>query len=225
MARKKSKAVKYVEHLMDVGYEAKDIAKISGIPRSTVYNIVDKLKKEARRDFEELMEKDYLYKYQNNLSNYSKTIRECNEKIEQVNHEYDELERIAKQALEEVEPNKHVSKSNFLANLITINTNRANDLARLVQQRDKASELKAKLFNQGPVVYRINEYVKQNSGVGAKSVYHPMMDKEGEENQVLPELQKVEEKSVLQEPPMPEKMTISEEDIQTLREMEEDNID
>ena len=39
---------KQVEHLLSVGYEAKDIVKITNIPKGTVYRIVDKLREEAK---------------------------------------------------------------------------------------------------------------------------------------------------------------------------------
>ncbi len=52
---------KEIEHLLSVGYEAKDIIKITNIPRGTVYRIVDKLREEAKINFDQLMTKDYLY--------------------------------------------------------------------------------------------------------------------------------------------------------------------
>ena len=42
---------KEIEHLLSVGYEAKDIIKITNIPRGTVYRIVDKLREEAKINF------------------------------------------------------------------------------------------------------------------------------------------------------------------------------
>ncbi len=216
MARKDSKAKKYIEHLLDKGYEAKDIAKISGIPRSTVYHIVDKLRTEARLDFDELMEKDYLYKYRMNLDNYSKTIRECNEEIEQIHKKYDELERIAKESLENVDPSKDVSKANYIANLVAINNSRSNDLVKLVQQRDRASELKARLFNQGPLVYKVNMYVQQAGGKGTSG--HPMF--ESAKNEIIVEQLPKQEIPKLEEAPV-----MTDEDVEILKEMEEDNFD
>jgi hypothetical protein len=160
MARKNNKQMDMIEQMLRNGYEAKDIYKVTGIPRSTVYQKVTKLKKEARYQFDQVMQEDYLWLYQMNLSNYSRTIKEVNEKMVEVNEKYDELERITKEALSKVDDAKHVSKSNFIANLIQINNSRSNDLARLTAQRDKASEMKAKLFNQGPVVHKVSEFMK-----------------------------------------------------------------
>ena len=78
---RKSQYFKTIENMMDVGYQAKDIIKITNIPNATVYRIVDKLRSESKLEFNELMEQDYLYKYQQNLSNLNKTIELCNSPI------------------------------------------------------------------------------------------------------------------------------------------------
>lgn len=153
-----------IENLMDVGYLAKDIPKMTGIPKSTVYRVVDKLRAEAKLDFKELMEKDYLYKYQQNLEGLDKTIVWCNLEMIKVNAKYDQLEVTTNEALEAVEPNKHVSKATFIQNLIAIQSSRTTELAKLVQQRDKAVSDKANLYNKGPVVYRVNDYVEHKLG-------------------------------------------------------------
>ena len=159
MARR-SKYFKTVEHLLDTGYEAKDICKISGIPRATVYRIVDKLREEAKINFKDLMEKDYLYKYQRNLEELSKTVVECNEEIVKVHAKYDELDETTQEALDVVEQNKHISKAHLISNLISCRSSRTTEIIKLIAQRDKASEAKASLYNKGPVVYRINEFVQ-----------------------------------------------------------------
>ncbi len=212
MARRKSKHFSEIEHYINIGFEAKDIPKLTNIPKSTVYSVVNKLKKEADINFKELMEKDYLYRYQINLDNYSKTIQECNKKIEEMNKKYDELEALTLSELENVPDSKHVSKVHFIQTLVSINNNRVGDLARLVQQRDRASEMKAKLYNSGPVVYRINEYVKEKGSIDP-NLDHPMFDQK-EEPKPLPVV--TESEIIVEEE------ELSEEDKQVLREMDED---
>ena len=151
---------KEIEHLLSVGYEAKDIVKITNIPKGTVYRIVDKLREEAKINFDQLMTKDYLYKYQMNLDNYSKTIVQCNEEIVIINAKYDQLERIVMENLESCPPDKYLARSTYLANLINIRNNRTIEIQKLIAQRDKSSEMKARIFNSGPVVYRINQVVE-----------------------------------------------------------------
>jgi hypothetical protein len=151
---------KEIEHLLSVGYEAKDIVKITNIPKGTVYRIVDKLREEAKINFDQLMTKDYLYKYQMNLDNYSKTIVQCNEEIVIINAKYDQLERLVMEDLESTPPDKYLARSTYLANLINIRNNRTIEIQKLVAQRDKSSEMKARIFNSGPVVYRINQVVE-----------------------------------------------------------------
>ena len=151
---------KEIEHLLSVGYEAKDIVKITNIPKGTVYRIVDKLREEAKINFDQLMTKDYLYKYQMNLDNYSKTIVQCNEEIVIINTKYDQLERLVMEDLESTPPDKYLARSTYLANLINIRNNRTIEIQKLIAQRDKSSEMKARIFNSGPVVYRINQVVE-----------------------------------------------------------------
>ena len=64
---RQSKYFAEIERLLKIGYEPKHIMALTNIPKPTVYRIVDKLRKEARYDFNNLMEKDFLYKYQQNL--------------------------------------------------------------------------------------------------------------------------------------------------------------
>jgi uncharacterized membrane protein len=150
---------KEIERLLGIGYEAKHIMKISGIPQTTVYRIVDKLKKEARYDFKNLMEHDYLYKYQMNIENFSKTIQESNEEIEKINKKYNTLELMTMDELNSCPMDKVIARATLLSNLTNIQSNRTNELQKMINQRDKATELKAKVYNQGPVVYAVNEWI------------------------------------------------------------------
>ena len=203
---------KEIEHLLSVGYEAKDIIKITNIPRGTVYRIVDKLREVAKINFDQLMTKDYLYKYQMNLDNYSKTIVQCNEEIKTINTKYDQLERIVMESLEVCPPDKYLARSTYLANLINIRNNRTIEIQKLIAQRDKSSEMKAKIFNSGPVVYRINQVVEN------KVLQPEMLSEQSTQERTMPELVNNTEKVENIE----ENDVIREEDLQVLKEMEED---
>ena len=203
---------KEIEHLLSVGYEAKDIIKITNIPRGTVYRIVDKLREEAKINFDQLMTKDYLYKYQMNLDNYSKTIVQCNEEIKTINTKYDQLERIVMESLEVCPVDKYIARSAYMTNLINIRNNRTIEIQKLIAQRDKSSEMKAKIFNSGPVVYRINQVVEN------KVLQPEMLSEQSTQERTMPELVNNTEKVENIE----ENDVISEEDLQVLKEMEED---
>ena len=160
---RKSAYFKEIERLLGIGYEPKHIMEMTGISKTTVYRIVDKLRKEARYDFKELMEKDYLYKYQLTLGNLSKTIQECNEEITFMKNKYKDLEIMVIKQLESTPNNKATAQSMLLSNLTTIQSNRSNELHKLISQRDRATDLKSKIYNQGPVVNAIDEWVTKNS--------------------------------------------------------------
>ena len=158
------------------------------------------------------MTKDYLYKYQMNLDNYSKTIVQCNEEIKTINTKYDQLERIVMESLEVCPPDKYLARSTYLANLINIRNNRTIEIQKLIAQRDKSSEMKAKIFNSGPVVYRINQVVEN------KVLQPEMLSEQSTQERTMPELVNNTEKVENIE----ENDVISEEDLQVLKEMEED---
>jgi hypothetical protein len=217
---------KEIEHLLSVGYEAKDIVKITNIPKGTVYRIVDKLREEAKINFDQLMTKDYLYKYQMNLDNYSKTIIQCNEEIVIINAKYDQLERLVMEDLESTPPDKYLARSTYLANLINIRNNRTIEIQKLIAQRDKSSEMKARIFNSGPVVYRINQVVENKvlqpemlNEVKAPELVEFVNDSVHQEDT---NIKGEEVKEVAEEPTrrLSEATNISEEDLQVLKEME-----
>jgi len=214
MSRKKNEQMDIIEGMLRNGWEAKDIYKQTNLPRSTVYAKVSKLKREARYDFDKVINEDYLWLYQMNLMNYSRTIKEVNEEIERVNKKYDELEKITMEALQAVEERKHLGKSNFISNLITINNCRANDLAKLTQQRDRASEMKARLFNQGPVAHRTAEYLKITMNSTREIL--PILEKQKKQLNVI---------SVVDMKELPVLDSMSEEDKEILKEMENDELD
>ena len=209
---RKSVYIKQIEHLLSVGYEAKDIVKITNIPKGTIYRIVDQLREEAKTNFDQLMTKDYLYKYQMNLDNYSKTIVQCNIEIETVNKKYDELEKVVMESLEVCPVDKYIARSAYMTNLINIRNNRTIEIQKLIAQRDKSSEMKAKIFNSGPVVYRINQVVEN------KVLQPEMLSEQSTQERTMPELVNNTEKVENIE----ENDVISEEDLQVLKEMEED---
>ena len=217
---------KEIEHLLSVGYEAKDIVKITNIPKGTVYRIVDKLREEAKINFDQLMTKDYLYKYQMNLDNYSKTIVQCNEEIVIINAKYDQLERLVMEDLESTPPDKYLARSTYLANLINIRNNRTIEIQKLIAQRDKSSEMKARIFNSGPVVYRINQVVENKvlqpemlNDAKAPELVEFVNDSVHQEDT---NIKGEEVKEVAEEPTrrLSEATNISAEDLQVLKEME-----
>ena len=209
---------KEIEHLLNVGYEAKDIVKITNIPKGTVYRIVDKLREEAKLNFDQLMTKDYLYKYQMNLDNYSKTIIQCNEEISIINAKYDQLESLVMVDLESCPTDKYLARSTYLANLINIRNNRTIEIQKLVAQRDKSSEMKARIFNSGPVVYRINQVVEnkilQPEMLNEKPLVEFVNNAVQQEDIMDTNIKGEEVKKVAEEP------TISAEDLLVLKEME-----
>lgn len=147
-----------------------------------------------------------------NLDNYSKTIVQCNEEIKTINTKYDQLERIVMESLEVCPPDKYLARSTYLANLINIRNNRTIEIQKLIAQRDKSSEMKAKIFNSGPVVYRINQVVEN------KVLQPEMLSEQSTQERTMPELVNNTEKVENIE----ENDVISEEDLQVLKEMEED---
>jgi len=174
---RESKYFKEIERLLGIGYEPRDIIKITGIPRTTVYRVVDKLRRESRIEFKNLMRDDFLYKYQLTLENYSKTIQECNEEIVSMKKKYASLELLNMQALEGIPESKPMAKATLLANLNNIQSNRTTELTRLVAQRDKASTEKAKVYNQGPVVNAVHEWVNSNPPPMGELPRIPELDK------------------------------------------------
>ena len=220
---------KEIEHLLSVGYEAKDIVKITNIPKGTVYRIVDKLREEAKINFDQLMTKDYLYKYQMNLDNYSKTIVQCNEEIVIINAKYDQLERLVMEDLESTPPDKYLARSTYLANLINIRNNRTIEIQKLIAQRDKSSEMKARIFNSGPVVYRINQVVENkilqpemlNANTTAKPIefVNDSVHQEDTVKEIVMESTNIKGE-IIGDTVIERSAAISEEDLQVLKEME-----
>ena len=212
---------KEIEHLLSVGYEAKDIVKITNIPKGTVYRIVDKLREEAKLNFDQLMTKDYLYKYQMNLDNYSKTIIQCNEEIATINTKYDQLEGMVMVDLESCPTDKYLARSTYLANLINIRNNRTIEIQKLVAQRDKSSEMKARIFNSGPVVYRINQVFENR--IPQPEMFNEQTAKPIEfvNNAIHQEDTITDIKGeIIEDIVERSAATVSEEDLQVLREME-----
>lgn len=198
---RRSSYFKEVERLLDMGMEPKQIIKVTGIPKSTVYDIREKLREEAKYDFDELMGKDYLWKYQQTISNYSKTIQESNEEIEELKKKYEDLEVELREELASIPIDKYIARATILNTIASLPSAKASDMQRLMQQRDKASEMKAKTYNQGPVVFAINNWLKTGKPV------EPHLQVL-EVNEPLPESQPL---------PAPE---ISDDDLDVLKEME-----
>lgn len=215
MARK-SAYFKEIERLLKIGYEPADIIKKSGISKPTVYRIINKLQIDSRYEFKRTMSHHFLWKYQQNMENFSRTIQEMNEEIEIVKAKYDEIEQSIKESIEElVIPKQSMTKATLLQGLISCQSSRSNELIKLAQQRDKATEGKAKLFNQGPVVHAVHEWV--NSAPPPMGVLPsiPELDNLREEKPpILGELAKLNTTTLTEE---------EEEELRIQKEMEDEN--
>lgn len=208
---RRPKHVDEVERLLDSGYSVKDIIRTTNISQSTVYRVVDKLKKEARYDFKHLMEHDYLWKYQKTIQNLDLTIKQCNEEIETIKQKYNSLEIITMNEFENLPDAKASTKALLLGTLATIQSNRTNEMIKLCAQRDKASEIKAKTYNQGPVVNAIDEWV---NGGTAQMGELPRVKELDSEDIKPSKLNKKESKEEID--------LITDEESAVLREMEDD---
>ena len=193
MARKSS-YFKEVERLLRVGYEPSDIIKMSGIPKATVYRLINKLQVESRYEFKRTMSHNFLWKYQQNMENFSRTIQEMNEEIEIVKAKYADFEQLILSSIEElVIPKQSMVKASLLMALISCQSSRTNELIKLAQQRDKATEGKAKLFNQGPVVNAVHEWVNSAPPPAGILPHIPELDtiRDEEEKPILAKLNSI----------------------------------
>lgn len=157
---RKAKYFQEVERLLDNGLEPKQIIKVTGIPESTVYWVRKKLREEARLDFKELMSEDYIWKYQKTLENYSKTIQQMNEAIAEAKAKYADKEAELREELAGIPSDKYIARATILQAIVAIEGQKNQDLVKLTAQRDKATEAKAKTYNQGPVVHAVDEWLR-----------------------------------------------------------------
>lgn len=213
-----------VEHMLNIGYAPKDIIKVTNIPKSTVYRDVKSLKSEAKVDFENLMTEDYTWVYYKTLENYDKTIIACNKELEKFDEKYDKLEKKILAEMENIPDNKIGARVNLYSSLIALMGLRTSEKMRILNQRDTATNQKAKILNAGPVVFKVNEYVRQHSGTLPSKVYdHPMLQKyKGDFKQV----EEKQPKILLQkEATQQSEITVenlSSEDFQVLQDMKDD---
>ena len=218
------KYVDEVEKLLRDGWSVKDIVSNTNISKSTVYDVLAKMKKSARYNFKELMTEDYLWKYENTLDNFDRTIRECNEEMELVKSKYAVIESKINLQIVGLSDSKAMVKANLLANLISCQSSRTNEIIKLCAQRDRASDLKARVYNAGPVVNAIDEWINKTTPpmgelprVGELEKIDPpdpktSVEDEVGENEITPS--KLNSEALHKTP--------SEEDLKTLREMKED---
>jgi hypothetical protein len=213
-----------VEHMLNIGYAPKDIIKVTNIPKSTVYRDVKSLKSEAKVDFENLMTEDYTWVYYKTLENYDKTIIACNKELEKFDEKYDKLEKKILAEMENIPDNKIGARVNLYSSLIALIGMRTSEKMRILNQRDTATNQKAKILNAGPVVFKVNEYVRQHSGTLPARVYdHPMLQKyKGDFKQVEEKQPKV---LLQKEATQQSEITVenlSSEDFQVLQDMKDD---
>lgn len=210
--------------MLNIGYAPKDIIKVTNIPKSTVYRDVKSLKSEAKVDFENLMTEDYTWVYYKTLENYDKTIIACNKELEKFDEKYDKLEKKILAEMENIPDNKIGARVNLYSSLIALMGLRTSEKMRILNQRDTATNQKAKILNAGPVVFKVNEYVRQHSGTLPSKVYdHPMLQKyKGDFKQV----EEKQPKILLQkEATQQSEITVenlSSEDFQVLQDMKDD---
>jgi len=160
---RKSRWTDEVERLVDIGYDVKQLVKKTGLAQSTVYGHIEKLRIWARYRFNNLMSKDYLYQYFNTLDNFARTIQQCNEELNEIPTRYDKLESQITKALEGLNlPHQALAQSALLGHMVQIQNSRENAVVRLTGQRDRATDLKAKVYNAGPVVHAIDEWIRNN---------------------------------------------------------------
>lgn len=200
---KKARYKSEIDNLMRQGYEAKDIEKMTNIPHATVYRYVDKLRISARHDFNTLMEKDFLFKYNQTLDNYSITIQQCNEQLDKIDKKYDELEEGVNKIMAITPDSKAMTQATLMSQLILLEGQKTTERIRLIQQRDKATGEKAKMYNSGPVVQAIDIFIRSKNPEPSGS----------------PKLNMVETKAI------DETQEIPQEDLDLLKKMEEENND
>ena len=71
MARRKSKHFSEIENYINIGFDAKDIPKLTNIPNSTVYSVVNKLNNEETvTDIMEYIKSKREHKYTSEIKRY-----------------------------------------------------------------------------------------------------------------------------------------------------------
>lgn len=200
---------KEVERLIDLGYgDPRALSQQTGLSVRQCNRYLRKFKLEAKIRFDNLMDEDYLYLYYNTLDNFSRTIQQCNEELKTLHTKYDDLEVQISKAVDELDKQKHpIAHSAMLGQLIQIQNSRENSVVRLTAQRDKASDLKAKVYNAGPVVAALDQWVRDNT------------PKAGELPELNTSMKNIKGSTLAEED---EKFEISEEDAKVIKEMEEE---
>lgn len=203
---KSKKMAGIIEKLIDNGYgDIRSLSQQTGLSERQCRRYLDKFTADARYRFDNLMSKDYLYQYYNTLDNFSKTIQQCNEELARMSTKYDGLENKISTAVDDLDQVKHpIAHSAMLGQLIQVQNSREGAVVRLTAQRDKASDLKAKVFNAGPVVSALDQWVRNNT---PKAGQLPELNMSDENNKAMPE---------------EKKETISAEDQKVIDEMEKD---
>lgn len=206
---RKAKYKKEMERLLEMGFEAKDITRITNIPQATVYRYVDKLRTEARLDFDQLMEKDFLYKYGLTLSNYAKSIQECNAELALIDAKYEKREKEIYKLMDELPEKSVMVKSNHMAQLIQLDAQKNNEKLRCIAQRDRSTELKAKIYNAGPVVQALKIWIAENN---------PKLGEEPRLNLIKGKVKEMTAREI-HDALLPDMIEITEEDRKVLEEM------
>ncbi len=212
-----SKYFKEIQHLLEIGYEPKQIVEITGCSRRTVDRVTHKLKTEARYEFKTLLTEDYLWKYQKTLENYSKTIQQCNEELVSMNLEYAIIRQKVISELEITPDAKGMTKATLLTNLANLQSSRTNEMIKLTAQRDRATSEKARVYNQGPVVYAMDEWVNRTNPTAGELPTITEVNKIYDKPQALNK-----EYTVRGDANIPKPVKITAEDEAVLKEMDEE---
>jgi len=205
----RTKIGKEVERLIDNGYgDPRTLSQQTGLSVRQCNRYLRKFKLEAKVRFDSLMSEDYLYQYYNVLDNFSKTIQQCNKELGTAHKKYDDLEDKLNIAVNELDQQKHpIAHSAMLGQLIQIQNSRENAVVRLTAQRDRASDLKAKVYNAGPVVAALDQWVRDNT------------PKAGALVELNTSIENIKTSTPVEED---DKSEISEEDAKVIKEMEEE---
>lgn len=173
MARK-AKYFAEVKKLFEMGAEVNQIVKLTNIPHSTVYRIIAKLSSEATNDFQRLVSGEFLLRYFENMKNISKTIFDMNVRLENVDQQYTALENELRAELAQIPTNRNMERVSLYSLITQLHINKSHEIERLSNRRDKASEIKAKLLNDGPVAHAINILLKDRKKT---EILIPMVEK------------------------------------------------
>ena len=230
---RKAKYFKEVQDLIEMGMDAKQIIALRGIPKTTVYRIRQKLIQEAKYDFLSLLNGEYIWTYIQTLANFTKTIRQCNERIDGLPAKYAQLEREMRAELEATPPKMAMVRATLLQAIANLQSAQSAELKELVAQRDKASNEKARTLNQGAFAKAVDELIRTGQKIEpnvpeilalvAEVTGIPLAPSEAPKNDTLPEALPVDV-NIDMPPTAPQPIIMpTADDLEVLKKMDEDS--